>query len=228
MEIADSRLAFSASSAIFLAMIKAVVMDLGGVLFSEGKTVAIEQLEREHGYEKDAVRKILLSPQSIDLRKGLIGDDEFWHWAQGQLPGGYDARLIKKEWYGGYVLDEDIFQLIKRLKGRYQIIAFSGNVRSRVEFLEERYRFRHLFDKEIYSFDYHRTKPDEKFVQIMIAQSGCRPEEIVYIEDNDPYARPARELGINVLIYCRGEIRKLEKDLQQLGVTFDPGQRGVD
>jgi HAD superfamily hydrolase (TIGR01509 family) len=199
-------------------MIKAIAFDLGGVLFAEGKSVAMEKLETEHGYKKDIVRKILLSPQSVDLRKGLVENGEFWEWAQGQLPEGYSAQLIKKEWYHGYVLDEAVLELLKRLKGNYRIIAFSGNVKSRIDFLEGRYGLRSLLDVEVYSFDYHRTKPDKRFVEIMIEKSGCKPDEIVYIEDNDQYAQVARELGVKVLIYSRGEVQKLEKELRELGI----------
>lgn len=199
-------------------MIKAIVFDLGGVLFAEGKSVAIERLEREHGYKPGEVQKILTSPQSIDLRKGLMTDEEFWAWAQAQLPQGYDAQEIKAAWYHGYELDIEILRLIEKLKGRYKIIAFSGNIRSRVEFLEERYCFRRLLDVEVYSFDCHLTKPDKKFVEIMIEKAGCRPEEIVYIEDNGRYAEPARELGVKVVLYARGESEKLQAELKTMGV----------
>lgn len=199
-------------------MIQAIVFDLGGVLFSEGKSVAVERLAREQGYRKEIVLRVLTCPKSVDLRKGLISDEAFWSWVQEQLPEGYDASVIRRAWYDGYVLDEEILDLLKRLKGNYQIIAFSGNVKSRVDFLEEKYRFRSLLDKEIYSFDHHLTKPDKRFVEIMIEQSGCRPQEIVYIEDNNHYAQPARELGVRVLLYSKGEIRKLEAELHALGV----------
>lgn len=201
-------------------MIRAISFDLGGVLFAEGKSVAVEKLARERRYDRDAVLRVLVSPKSVDLRKGLIGDEEFWAWAKQQLPEGYDTQLIRKAWYDGYVLDEDIFRLAQRLKENYKIIAFSGNVRSRVEFLEQKYRFRSLFDIEVYSFDRHHTKPDQEFVRIMIEQSGFRPEEIVYIEDNEPYAQPARELGVKVVIYSRGKIEALVEDLRRLGVVL--------
>jgi len=199
-------------------LIQAIVFDLGGVLFSEGKSVAVERLARERGYRKEIVLQVLTSPQSVELRKGLISDEAFWSWVREQLPEGYDASVIRREWYDGYVLDEEILGLLKRLKANYQIIAFSGNVKSRVDFLEEKYRFRCLLDKEIYSFDYHMTKPDKRFVETMIEQLGCRPEEIVYIEDNDRYAEPARELGVRVLLYSKGDLRRLEEELRTLGV----------
>jgi FMN phosphatase YigB (HAD superfamily) len=203
-----------------LLMIRAIVFDLGGVVFSEGKGAAVQHLVRIHGYNPDFVSQILSSPKSIELRKGLISDEEFWSWAQSELPRGYDTLLIKKAWYDGYVLDDDIYKLIEKLKGKYKIVAFSGNIKSRVDFLEQRYRFRRLFDQEIYSFDYHLTKPDRKFVEVMVAEVGCRPEEIVYIEDNDQYTVDAREMKLNVLIYCRGEIKVLVRKLRQLGVVW--------
>ena len=109
-------------------MIKAVVFDLGGVLFAEGKSVAVERLEKEHGYQREIVRRILVSPKSMDLRKGLIKDDEFWSWAQARLPAGYDALLIKKAWYDAYELVEE-----SRLRPEDIVLGRDGEIPCRVE-----------------------------------------------------------------------------------------------
>jgi HAD superfamily hydrolase (TIGR01509 family) len=201
-------------------MIKTVVIDLGGVLFSEGKSIALDNLASRHGYDRTLVGAILSSPQSISLRKGLMSDEDFWQWVQQQLPLNYDSRLIQQEWYDGYILDPDVYELIASLRKKYSIIAFSGNIKSRIDFLEAKYRFRHLFDIEVYSFDFHLTKPEREFVEVMIEKAGVRPEEIVYIDDNDSYAKPARELGVNVIIYCRGESSQLRQELRRYGLTL--------
>lgn len=201
-------------------MIKAVVFDLGGVLFAEGKSMAVDRLAEEHGYERGVVSGVLNSDKAVELRRGLISDDQFWVWVQRQIPAGYDASLIKQAWYDGYVLDGDIRALIQSLRSKYKIIAFSGNIESRIHYLEEKYRFRHLFDLEIYSFDYHVTKPDKRFVEIMIEKAGCQPEQIAYVDDNERYAQPARELGVRVVIYQRGESAKLKSELNQLGIRL--------
>jgi len=201
-------------------MIKTVVIDLGGVLFSEGKSVALEKLATVHAYDRKLIGAILSSPQSISLRKGLMSDEDFWQWAQQQLSSNYDSRLIQQEWYDGYILDQDVYELIASLRKKYSIIAFSGNIKSRIDYLEAKYRFRHLFDVEVYSFDFHLTKPEREFVEVMIEKSGVRPEEIVYIDDNDSYAKPARELGVNVIIYRRGESSGLRQELIRYGLMF--------
>jgi HAD superfamily hydrolase (TIGR01509 family) len=201
-------------------MIKTVVIDLGGVLFSEGKSVVLEKLAKVHGYDPKLIGAILSSPESISLRKGLMSDADFWQWAQQQLPSNYDSPLIQQEWYESYILDQDVYKLIASLRKQYSIIAFSGNIKSRIDFLETKYCFRHLFDIEVYSFDFHLTKPEREFVEIMIEKSGVRPKEIVYIDDNDSYAKPARELGVNVIIYRRGESSRLQQELRRYGLMF--------
>ncbi len=199
-------------------MIKAIAFDLGGVLFSEGNSVAAEQLSKGHGYRKDLILELLVSPKSIELRRGVIDDAEFWAWAQCHLPETYDAQLIKREWYSAYIIDEDILKLITLLKSRYKLLAFSGNIKSRIDFLEEKYPFRNLFDVEVYSFMHGLSKKDKGFAEVMIRASGVKPEEILYVDDNETHAKHAKELGVKVLIYARGEIEKLHKQLEASGV----------
>src|SRR5438132_14235805 len=115
-------------------MIEAVVIDVGGVLFSEGKSVVLEKLAKVHGYDRKLIGAILSSPESISLRKGLMSDEDFWQWAQQQLPSNYDSRLIQQEWYKSYILDQDVYELIASLPKKYSIIAFSGNIKSLIDF----------------------------------------------------------------------------------------------
>ncbi len=199
-------------------MIKTVVFDLGGVLFSEGKSIAVKKLAKQYQYSEEIIMQILTSTQSIELRKGVSTDEAFWNWAQKQLPEGYDAQTIKKTWYDSYVLDREIFDLVKRLSRRYRIAAFSGNIKSRIEYFERKYDFQKFFDEKVYSYEVHLDKPEMAFVQCLLQRLDQRPEEIVYIDDEMSAATPAAALGINVLIYSRGAIEELHTRLSTLGV----------
>ena len=200
--------------------IKTIVFDLGGVLFEEGKLIAVEKLYREKNYDKDIIFNILQSSKSLDLRAGLITDDEFWNWVQQQLPKGHNAHTIKEYWYDGYILDENTFNLVKNLHGKYKLIIFSGNIKSRVEYLEQKYHFKQYFDLEIYSYDYHLNKPQKEFVEVLINKSKIKPQEMIYIDDNEEAMKPAQELGINTVIYETGKIYELKDRLRTLGINF--------
>jgi len=197
--------------------VKAIVFDLGGVLFREGKSVAIEKLFKEKNYDKKVVYDALMSPESVNLRAGLITDEEFWKFTQRQLPKGYDSQTIKDYWYDGYILDEDIFNLVKKLHGKYKLFIYSGNVKSRVEYLESKYGFRKYFDLEIYSYDYHFHKPQG--TDVLIEKSELKPSEMVYIDDNEEFLKLAEELGMKTAFYTVGGIQGLENKLKSFSIS---------
>ena len=118
-------------------MIRALAFDLGGVLFAERKSVALNNLQNHYGYEREKVADVFTSPESGELRKGLLEESAFWSWAKKQLLPTYDVNIIKQYWYDGYILDTEIYRLVSLLKGKYTLIAFSGNVKSRIEYLDK-------------------------------------------------------------------------------------------
>ena len=200
------------------AKVKTIVFDLGGVLFTEGKSVALEVLSRAYGYDPDIVMEVLTCPFSRDMRKGLVPEEDFWSWVEGQIPAGYDARVIREEWYEGYVLDRDVWDLVKRLKGRYRLVVFSENTSDRVAYLDEKYRFRELFDLEVYSFDHHLGKRDRQFLEILMETLGDRPEEILYIDNSAQVLEWSEGRGVNVVLYTTGQIARIEAALHRLGI----------
>lgn len=196
-------------------MIKVIAVDLGGVLFTEGKSILVKKLSDSYGYDPSLVLNVLKSFKSYELRKGLISDDEFWGWAKTQLPENYDVQLIKKEWYDSYMLDEDVCRLLEKLADKYVLLVFSGNIKSRVEYLDKKYDFRKLFDIEVYSHEYNLCKPDKEFVEAMIIASKVNPTEILYIDDKPEDSNVAKPYGINTIIYKTGNISKLISELKK-------------
>ncbi len=203
--------------------IRTVVFDLGGVLFTEGKSVALEVLSRDFGYDRKVVSDLLTCKLSRDLRKGLLSEATFWSWAADQLPEGYDAQVIRDKWYKGYVLDPDIFVLVKRLQGHYRLVAFSENIRERVAYLDERYGFRELFDDEIYSYDHHFGKRDPEFLEVLLAILGERPDEMLYIDNCTTPLGMAERLGMRVVHYTTGQKKSIDEVIRRLGIPSETG-----
>jgi len=162
----------------------------------------------------------LTSKDGLDLRAGRISDDEFWARAKATLPEEYDVEVIRKEWYDGYILDIEIYNLLQNLQGKYRLVTFSGNVQSRVEYLDKKYNFRKFFDAEVYSYEYHYNKPSKEFTQAMVRATGVLPEEIIYIDDKEEYTTDASTMGIHVVIYKTGQTASLFEKLRSLGVDI--------
>lgn len=196
-------------------MISTIVFDLGGVLFSEGKSLLLNSLREE---DRAHIQKIFSSQHIVALRKGLLSEKDFWSWAQEQLPKECSAMKIRAQWYGSYILDKDVLMLVHELRKRYRLVIFSGNIRERIDFLDGAYAFRKYFDGEVYSFEHHMDKPNSAFIDVMIRQAGVAPQSIVYIDDKEYNVAPARAKGVNALTYTSGEISFLKEKLRALGV----------
>ncbi|EGG21552.1 hypothetical protein DFA_01438 [Cavenderia fasciculata] len=209
--------------------IKAVAFDLGGVVFSAGKEVAKQSWERR-GYDSTLIRQLLISAESMQLRTGKMDDDTFWNvFFKKNVPDTYDVDLIKKLWYDGYVADLDIQMVIQSLRANgIKVVAFSGNISSRIDYLENKYNIRRFFDEEVYSFDYGYTKPDDRFVEALIQKVFPKApkdkladygKHIFYIDDNPKDAEPALKYNIPTFIYQRGNIEPLRKKFDELGIN---------
>ncbi|HIG95689.1 TPA: HAD hydrolase-like protein [Candidatus Woesearchaeota archaeon] len=202
-------------------MIKVIALDLGGVVFSDGKQGVLDRLVASHGYDSTIVKKLLSCPESTNLRRGRFTDEQFWNRAKKILPAKYDAQVIKQAYYDAYEPDPDVFPLVQQLHATgNMLMAFSGNIRSRIEYLDRKYQFRQYFGKEVYSFDYDANKPEQKLWEAMLCAAGVPGDEIFYVDDNDYYAPLAQRDGVHMHVYKKGGIRELKDAIRNAGVTF--------
>ena len=206
--------------------IKVIAVDLGGVLFSEGKKVAFSNLAKKYNYDEKIILPLIsarLSQIANDTRKGLVDEEVFWEWVQNNLPVGYDAKLIRQEWWDGYVLDPEIFSVFKKVKslGSVKLIIFSGNFSSRVAYLEEKYHFESIFDEKIYSFNEHLNKTGncKQFLEALIKKSGVKAGEILYLDDGEDFIEEANKLGMRGKVCNAGEMKRLANYLEEFGIN---------
>ncbi|MCA9718879.1 MAG: HAD hydrolase-like protein [Myxococcales bacterium] len=197
--------------------IRFCAFDLGGVLFADG-TRALPDSGRLAPEHRAAIA-LLRAPEAKALRAGTMDEDAFWRWAAPRLPAGLTCDALRDAWYASYAPDPEIFSLLRELHdAEVPLVAFSGNIRSRVEHLDARHPFRHLFRHEVWSYEHGVTKPDPRFVEILLEVLGCPPPAIAYVDDKDSALAPARARGVVGIRYDRGAIGPLRRALRSLGL----------
>jgi len=184
-----------------------VALDVGGVLFSDGANVFINSLPAP---AQTRARALIRSPSAMALRRGQIDEATFWKAADGHLPTGWTARAFREAWYTAYEPNEEIFDWIERLHRRISLAIFSGNVFSRVDFLEARRPFRRYFDKEVWSFEHGATKPEPAFARALLTVLDTSPERVFYVDDKLAPLQVAEGLGVNGFLYREGDVATLK------------------
>ena len=109
-------------------MIKAIIVDMGGVYFSDGTTIAIERICKLAKAPKDEVHSLfrgLDSPGNL-FRRGMLTPKKFWAVVAKRLKLNKDQiAQVRDLWYSSYKPMPGMKSLVARLRKRHRMIVFS-------------------------------------------------------------------------------------------------------
>ncbi len=203
-------------------MIRTIIFDLGGVYFKAGTAIAVQRIYGLVGAPRERVDEVFQAYPRKEgwlYGKGKLSEDEFWRRAVEKL--GIDPKMVpelKEIWHSSYEPIEGVRELVRELRKRYRIIAFSGNVRERFEYLDKKYGLRGEFDALVLSFEAGFHKDEREFYETLLREVGCEPGECVLIDDKREFLEIARSFGIKTIQF-KG-LEQLKRDLRELGVEI--------
>ena len=194
--------------------IKAIVFDIGGVLYEElehSKIIKKYNLEEEKF--RYTVRKYL-----EDAILGKLGSFEFIKCIANDL--NVSPRKFFKDWVKereNLKVNKELKNIIKKLKKNYKIAAFTNIIKSS-EIDRKKKRVYEHFHLKIKSIDYGLKKPDVRFYKLLIKKLSLKPDEIIFVDDSKGNLIPAKKLGIKTILFKNNN--RLIRDLRRFGVKI--------
>jgi epoxide hydrolase-like predicted phosphatase len=175
-------------------MIKAVLFDFGGVLSESGKHGSMRRLFGEvFGIDLRVMESDLrIDDLSRRMWRGQISDDEFFAEIKRRHP---ELPAVTKEEFM-----QHMNVLAERLRAQGIKTGILSNVfRMGAKPLREA-GFYDGFDPVLLSCEVGYAKPDPEFYQMAVDKLGIRPEEIILIDDQEYVLKPARAMGMQVIL----------------------------
>lgn len=197
-------------------MIKLILFDLGGVLFTDGTSKFIKSVSTRYNIPLERVSEIVNGELGLKYREAQITRDEFWNQLVLKLSLTENIIDLENEWISYYELFEKTKEIITKLKEKYKVYYLSNNVKERAERLNEKFDYLKLFDGGVYSHEIKAIKPDPKIYEFALNKAGFSANETVFIDDKESSLEPAKKMGIETILFETSE--KLEVDLIKLGV----------
>lgn len=202
-------------------MIKGIVFDIGGVLFTNGTERAVKRIAKKFGVDESLVRGALLGELGESYRRGQISREEFWRSAK-RMWGNVNVEEASKIWHESYEPREEIFRLIEELKEKgYRIFFLSDSTEERNEHLEKHYNFLRYFEDGVFSHEVKMKKPERRIYELLLRKAGLRADELVFIDDKEEFLEPARRLGMKT-VHFKNE-KDLRAELKKLGLRLNSG-----
>jgi len=199
--------------------IKAIIFDAGKVIIEQG-----DQLDRFAEIFKPKSRQEFWDKLNYFLRplcKGEISENEYWRrLAESE---NLDLKTIPQNlWTKVYEettrIDEDVVDLIKRLRKSYKMILISNTIKPHVDINRKRSLFEN-FDDVLNSCEVHLSKDTFEIFKIALKRNQLDAEECIFIDDIPKFVKIANAKGINGILFKN--INQLKKELIFLGVNVD-------
>ncbi len=198
-------------------MIKAIIFDIGGVIFDESSSPQYEDIAQELNISLDIF--ISVKDKHLALAKiNKISIDELMNRISRELNLNKDHLL--KIWTSKYKkrkINKNMINLVKNLKKRYKVIVLSNTNELHAKINYERGLYS-IFDKVFLSNELKMAKPDKKIFQYVLKSLKLKPEECVFIDDKEDNVNVANELGINGIVFI--DYNNLLINLQKYNITL--------
>ena len=193
-------------------MVKAIVLDLGGVLIDLDYDRSVKAFRDILGYEKITELLDLCHQKGIygEMEAGLVTADAFRaEILKDSRPGCVPAD-VDRAMAGLLVgMDPAKVPLLERLARKYPLYCLSNNNEISVKRMHEIYEevgldWQHVFRKEFISSRMKMLKPAREIFDAAAAEIGLPPEEILFIDDSQRNVDGARAAGWQAALYEQG------------------------
>jgi glucose-1-phosphatase len=188
--------------------IKAVVFDFGNVIINidvEKTILAFSELT----FKSSARIKQLFTDAEVfkKYETGFYSDDEFRDVIRQILSYPLNDQEIDQAW-NALLLDvpKKRLDFLESLKMKYPIYLLSNTNNIHIEQCRQYFRtkfgitnFETIFNETFLSFKMGLWKPDYKIYDSLINKIGLKPQEILFLDDNQDNIDAASDLGIQCI-----------------------------
>jgi len=199
---------------------KAVVSDLGRVILHFDNHIFYRKLAGFASLSYEEIARLAFDHGELVrlFDGGRMAPREFYE----RVTARTGAAIGYEEFFAIY---DDIFSLIpgtldvlRGLKALgLRLLLLSNTDPMRFGFIKRRFPEILIFDEYILSYQVKAIKPDRTIYDEAIRRAGCRPDEVVFVDDMAENVEAAAALGIKGIVFKAG-VTDLAAELRAAGI----------
>lgn len=197
-------------------MIKAIIFDFSGVVFTNGMKIGIDKIHAKYKLNKGDLEELLDGESSTLYRLSKISPKEFWQNIQDQLfLTDIEVEDVKKTWFDSYKLIPGMLEEVDKLRKKgLKAYYLSDNPEDRANFLEDKFGFKEHFDGGVFSYQAQFRKPSKEIFDYLLKDISLPKDQLLYLDDKKSNLDVAEELGLKTYHFIN--LEQFQTDLNSL------------
>ena len=182
--------------------IHAVFFDFGGVIMRTEYQAPRQHLAERFGMDYADMDKAVFECESARRASvGTITEDEHWFEVLKKFrrPAA-EMKAFKDEFFGGDVIDRQLMEYIRSLRGRVQTGLISNAWSGLREFLA-REKIIDAFDTVVVSAEVGVVKPSAGIYEFALKQAGVKAKDALFIDDVKANIEGCEKAGMRGILF---------------------------
>jgi putative hydrolase of the HAD superfamily len=179
-------------------VIKAVLFDFGGVLTESGKSGFVtESLAELYGVDPKGMD---VQQEHYMLRRGKGDEDALFDRLNTQYGKHISKEMFLDKVHGLFVPSQEVYDLAARLREKGIKTGILSNIFAMNATILRRQGRYQGFDPIVLSCDEGYAKPDKELYYAAVEKLGVKPDEILFVDDQEKCTRPAESMGMSTVL----------------------------
>lgn len=194
-------------------LIRAVVLDFGGVVADDGFRAGLEAIAEEQGLDPRALAREGMDAvydSGFVLGKGSVTD--FWNLLRRRSGVVGDDETLTETLLAGFQLRPWMMDIVGRLREAGYSTAILSDQTYWLDELDARTPFMHAFDYVYNSYYLGKGKRDPSLFDEVVDDLGFAPEQVLFVDDDEVNVANARARGLWAI-----QFRDRRQFLEELG-----------
>ena len=214
-------------------MIKLIIFDCYGLVLNEGYPNTMKALAQKYGGNWRNYQDVFYHKYFNLAATRKIMQREAWLKAIKHFDLPVSWQKVRDLHYNLMKLDKRAVKLNQELNGKgYTTLLLSKNTRSQLADVTKKFGFKKIFKNIINTWELGLPKASEETLNVILKRFQVKPEEVIYIDDQENNLVDARKMGIKTILIknFKNMKKELEKALkvssskELLGVLAAPGK----
>lgn len=187
-------------------LIRNIIFDIGNVLLNFKPEAFLRRFTRDENRIKEFTAKVIKTELWLSLDRGDVSLKDAQNEYLKRYPEESDLlKVFFNHWKEILTLIPQNIQILRDLKtNNYKIYILSNFIREAFTYVTEQFDFFELIDGKVISYVIKSIKPEDKIFQTLIEKYRLKPEQCVFIDDEEVNISKAKSIKMKTIHYLEG------------------------